>query len=453
MTRALPAAAAVAAVCGAALLGGAVAVLALGRLPDDRAAVLAGLAGCLAAALLAVPLLRGAGTWSSRVLRGTRRSPQEVLRAFGDRASRGVPVDEQLRLLAESLRRALHADRVSVWTGDGEALERSVQVPAGPSTSRLEPAEVALLARVTVAGEQWVRTWLPGRLPEAPGLRVVPALHDGRVLGLLVVEGVRVPDDPALLDLGSRLGAVLSSRVLDEALQSTLDDLRHVNAELRASRARLVAAADAERRRLERDLHDGAQQHLVAVAVTLSLAGQILADDPAGAAELVEAAREQAQQAVAELRDLAHGLYPPVLAESGLEQALRAAAVRMRGDVRVELDGIGRAAAEVEAAVYFCCLEALANAAKHAAGAPVRVVGQVVDGRLRVEVHDGGPGIVPRQRAEGPAQLPGQGLANVRDRMGAVGGTAAWTSGPTGTTVRLEVPLRPQATVPAGGPP
>ena len=150
---------------------------------------------------------------------------------------------------------------------------------------------------------------------------------------------------------------------LDTALQASLDDLRVANDQLSASRARIVAAADQSRRKIERDLHDGAQQHLVALAVKLGLARQLVEADPAAVATLLEELRGDAQATLTELRELAHGIYPPLLMDRGLPEALRAAANRAVLPTEVVAD-VGRYDSEVEAAVYFCCLEAMQNAGK-----------------------------------------------------------------------------------------
>ena len=158
---------------------------------------------------------------------------------------------------------------------------------------------------------------------------------------------------------------------MDEALQATLVDLRTSNAELQASRARIVAAATAERRRIERDLHDGAQQHLVALAVGLRLLRDGLpADSPD--LELLDELDGGARAAVAELRNLAHGIYPPLLRDAGLAAALRAVAARSPLAITVVDERPERAGEPVEVAVYFCCLEALQNVAKHAPDARSR---------------------------------------------------------------------------------
>ncbi len=166
--------------------------------------------------------------------------------------------------------------------------------------------------------------------------------------------------------------------------------------------ARIVATADAERRKIERNLHDGAQQHLVALAVNLRLTRDLVAEDPEAAAEMLDGLVDSVKETVQELRDLAHGIYPPLLMDSGLSDALRAAAARSPLDVAVEMTGIGRYPAELEAAIYFCCLEALQNASKHAPEAAVTVTIHESAGRLHFAVADDGPGFDPTAATSRP---------------------------------------------------
>jgi signal transduction histidine kinase len=209
---------------------------------------------------------------------------------------------------------------------------------------------------------------------------------------------------------------------LDTALQTTLDELRAQAEALRESRARIVASGDAERRRVERNLHDGAQQNLVALAINLRLARDVVADDPAAAAEMLDEIGAEVKRTIQELRELAHGIYPPLLADSGLGEALRAAAGRSPLPVEVVSAGIGRYTPEIEAAVYFCCLEALQNAAKHAASAAVEVRIWEDSGGLLFSVSDDGPGFDPESARRG------HGFVNMADRLGAIGGTVRWQS-------------------------
>jgi signal transduction histidine kinase len=324
-----------------------------------------------------------------------------------------------------------------VWTRHGDAFDRVASAPdRGPARFECSTAELAALARSSVVGDAWLELWIPRLRQERAGsqLRVAPAVHTGAVLGFLLVE--RPPDDlpfaeaddRSLAEIGRRIAEVLHARRLDAELTSTLDDLR-------ASRARLVAAADAERRRIERNLHDGAQQHLVALAVSLRLARDLVADDPNAGVELLDQLGEDVRDTIQQLRDLAHGIYPPLLADAGLAEALRAAAQRTPQDVRLDATS-ARFPAEIEAAVYFCCLEALQNATKHAPGADVDLRVWNDDGCLRFEVVDNGPGFDPRTIASG------HGFQNMADRLGAIGGRVSWHGSPgRGTRVAGEVSL------------
>ena len=149
-------------------------------------------------------------------------------------------------------------------------------------------------------------------------------------------------DDRVLTELARQVGLALHNVQLDSALQESLENLKRANEDLRTSRARIVATGDAERRKIERNLHDGAQQHLVALAVNLRLTKDILADDPEAAAEMLDALGDAVKDTIQELRDLAHGIYPPLLMDAGLTEALRAAANRSPLAVSVDAEGIGR---------------------------------------------------------------------------------------------------------------
>lgn len=445
----LAGAAALAAVAACATVALGAGLLVLGRTPtaQERGVLLPAVAVAVVAALAAVPLRARAVTAATRVT-ARRLSPDEVLAGFAGRDGTRVPLEELLRRLAESLVTTLELRSVQVWTGDGTSLDRTLSLPTrDEAVPPLGSEALAVLGRAGVAGEAWVRLWLPERSDDLVGdarpdqVRVVPAQHTGVVLALLVVERAgdadrfRAADERLLADVARALGVVLHNRALDSALTSTLEDLRRANSELRASRSRLVAAADAERRRIERDIHDGAQQHLVALAMGLGLARDLVADDPQGAAELLEQAAADVRETIQQVRDLAHGIYPPLLAESGLREALRAAAARSPSPVTVDVAPV-RAEPEVEAAVYFCCLEALQNAAKHAAGAPVTISATAEGGHLAFDVADDGPGFDPQTSSAG------HGFQNMADRIGAVGGWVRWESAPgAGVRIHGEVPL------------
>jgi signal transduction histidine kinase len=454
-------AAALAALAGCGLLFLGALVLVLGRLPvrDEKPVLPAALAGALVAALAFGPLRSRIAAATRRSGFGGRRTPDSVLEAFGDRAARDVPTEELLRQLAESLRDTYGLTGVEVWTRDGAGLTRLLSLPhrAAP-VSRLDPADADTLRRSGVAGESWLRLWLP-RLLEGRGdaqVRVAPAGHGSELLAVLLVERARdgerfrAAEERGLGELVRRLGVVLHNRALDAALQTTLDDLQHTNVELRASRSRLVSAADAERRRIERDIHDGAQQHLAALAVNLGLARQLLGDgtqapdDVETVAALLEEMQADVRETIGQVRDLAHGIYPPLLRQAGLPEALRAAATRSPNAVTVEVDGVDvRHGADVETALYFCALEALQNIGKHAphATASVRLTGG--GGLLVLEVADDGPGY------DAGRESGGQGRQNMTDRVGAVGGAVRIDTTPgAGTVVRAEVPV--PTPVPAG---
>ena len=402
----------------------------------------------LAAAIAAIgylPARERLVAWAKHAVYGAREAPDEALRTFGSRLTRAIPMDELLLQLAESLRKTMVLTSAEVYTGGGDVLERAVSVPdAGPRSIVVTPRERPVVTRAGVSGSAWATVWLPALLDgrEQSQLRVAPVSHGGQLLGLIVVErpeGGDIftdEDDRVLTDLARQVGLAFHNAQLDSALQNTLDELRAQAEALRESRARIVASGDAERRRLERNLHDGAQQNLVALAVGLRLARDVLTDEPDAAAQMLDQLAEDLKVTISELRDLAHGIYPPLLADSGLAKALLAAASRSPLAVRVSADGIGRYSAEIEAAIYFCCLEALQNAAKHAPTATVDIRLWEESGGLLFAVTDDGPGF------DAAVARSGHGYVNMADRLGAIGGTVRWQSElGHGATVQGSIPL------------
>jgi signal transduction histidine kinase len=253
-------------------------------------------------------------------------------------------------------------------------------------------------------------------LPDVAGAGYSVPVRDGtQLLGALAVS--KAPNDP-ITPAESKLVSHLASQA---AL--VLRNVRLIE-ELRASRQRLVRAQDEERRRLERNIHDGAQQQLVALAVKLRLLQQLSERDPAKAKELAGALQGEAQTALEDLRVLARGIYPPLLADQGLQAALSAQAGRSPIPVTVVADGVVRYPRDIEAAVYFCCLEAMQNAAKHAGGSAVTVRLRSDRGELAFDVADDGPGFDPMDTSYGT------GLQGMIDRLEAVGGRLEVRSSP-----------------------
>jgi signal transduction histidine kinase len=261
-----------------------------------------------------------------------------------------------------------------------------------------------------------------------------PVLHQGELLGGLSIEkkpgdAITATEEKLVQDLAAQAGLVMRNVVLTEQLMEHIEQLR-------ASQKRLVSAQDAERRRLERNLHDGAQQQLVALAVKLRLAEQLTERDPPKARELLGDLQLETGEALENLRDLARGIYPPLLADKGLVAALESQARKSAVPVTIESNGVGRYAQEAEAAVYFSCLEALQNVAKYAEAGRVTVSLSDGDGRLRFEVTDDGVGFRP------DATSYGTGLQGIADRLAVLEGSFEVRSAPgSGTTVVGVVPV------------
>jgi signal transduction histidine kinase len=428
-------------------------VIGLGHVPtsSDRTVLASSMIAAAVAALLAVPARHRLEEAANQRVYGERHAPDEPLRTFAGRMSRAVPLDELLLQLAESLHKTLALASAEVWTGTDGVLERVASVPSrDPDRLRLTGDELAVVARAHVSGNAWIQVWIPQLLAGRDGcpVRVASVTHLGQLLGLIVVErpAGAAPfdeeDDRGLAELARPLGLALHNVRLDSALQASLDELRQRNIELRASRARIVAASDQSRRQIERNLHDGAQQHLVAMAVKIGLARRMMASDPSAADTMLEELRTDVQDTLSELRELAHGIYPPLLRDRGLLEALQTAANRATLPTTVRADGAGRYPEGVETAVYFCCLEAMQNAGKHA-GEGAEVTVEVSDdvsedeGRaLCFSVRDDGAGF---DAAVGGS---GHGFVNMRDRLGAIGGTLEVTSAlGTGTTIAGRIPL------------
>jgi signal transduction histidine kinase len=358
---------------------------------------------------------------ASRLVHGGLPSPDDVLRRFSGTVAGRYAAEELPARMAQVLAEGTGAVWAQVWLVVGEQ----------PTLAATWPPEAAAAAGT---GER------DPREGDAPGCRWLPVRHGGDLLGVLVVqEHPQVPltsvEERLFSGLAGQAGLVLRGARLRAELEQRAVELAARAEELRRSRQRLVDELDAERRKLERDIHDGAQQHLVALAVNLRLA-QTLADrSPERAGLLLIEQRRSAAEAIDTLVRLSRGIYPKLLTEHGLAAALAAATSTSPVPVELEVDGIGRYSARVEAAAYFCCLEALQNAAKHAGATAITVVLREDGARLVLAVGDDGSGFDPRQRPVGT------GLASMRDRVESLDGTLAIDSTPLGTRVRATIPV------------
>ena len=263
----------------------------------------------------------------------------------------------------------------------------------------------------------------------APGRVLTVIERDGRP-AVAIDHDPELAEDPELVQAAGSVALLVEENAQLEAAWN--DSLR----ELRDSRARIAAAGDVERRALERDLHDGAQQQLTAILLKLSMVHDLV-DGAAAVQSRITELEEELESALEELRRLGHGIYPSPLAETGIVGALEAVATRSAGTVDVLSDGVGRYSSEIESAVYFCCVEALQNATKHA-GPGVRISIRLhVSGRvLSFRVSDDGAGFEPL------ATHVGVGLRNMRDRLDAFDGRLEITSAPgRGTAVLGALPI------------
>jgi signal transduction histidine kinase len=266
----------------------------------------------------------------------------------------------------------------------------------------------------------------PDHLPDFGGDVAFEIRHQGELLGALTLSPRA--NDP--------MDATKERLVQDLAVQTGLV-LRNVGLieDLRASRQRLVAAQDAERRRIERNIHDGAQQQLVALAVKQRLAASLIGKDDGRLRSMLDDLQRETNETLQNLRDLARGIYPPLLSDKGLAAAIEAQARKVPVPATVRTNGIGRYRQDAEAAVYFCVLEALQNVSKYADASEVLVTLGETNGDLTFTVRDDGVGFDPKG-------AHGLGLTNMRDRVEALGGALEVRSVPgDGTTVEGRIPL------------
>ncbi len=364
------------------------------------------------ATLLAVgfTLVRSrARRWANRIVYGKRATPYEVLSEFADRVGGTYSTEDVLPRMAQLLGEATGARIARVWLRIGNEMRAEASWPPDASPTSTVP----------------IRTAKP---PDFGTDDAFEVRHQGELLGALTVSMAAAdPMNPTKAklarDMAAQAGLVLRNVRLIE--------------DLRESRRRIVSAQDERARALERNIHDGAQQQLVALSVRLRLAEGMLERDPAKARGLLADLQVQATETLEELRDLARGIYPPLLADQGLPSALEAQARRSSIPISIEPDGVARYGRDVESAMYFSCLEALNNAAKYSEASSVTIRLMERDGWLRFEVSDDGRGFDPG------AGSYGTGLRGIADRLEAIGGRLDVRSTPgEGTSVQGAVPVQ-----------
>jgi len=403
----------------------AVIVLGIGTLVGSGSDPLLTIAAAVVIALVFQPLRQRATRLANRLVYGERATPYQVLSDFAAGMAGQLDLGGALDRMVSLLGGAAGASRVEAWIRVGAELRPSAVWPAGSAPSA--PVQLNGAASLPVLD---------------PGARVVPVRYGEDLLGAICLtkppaEPLTSTEDSLLEHLASQAGLVMRNAQLTAELRATIE-------ELLASRRRLAGAQDAERRRIERNLHDGAQQQLIALAIQLGLLAET-ADDPDLIRQAIPDLKAQISTALEDLRALARGIYPPLLAEQGLVVALRAQAARSPVPVVVEAGQVGRHPQEAESTVYFCALEALQNVAKHARASRATVRLAQTGGTLEFSVSDDGAGF--------PAGTGhGSGLQGMSDRLAAHGGTLTVRSRPgQGTTITGRLPTS-ERTAAAGFP-
>ena len=382
-------------------------VIGVGTVVGDRGNSFLTILTAVAIAVAFQPVRERVRHLANRIVYGKRATPYEVLSEFSDKVATSFAAEDVLPRMAQILASGTGASSARVWLRFGEELRPAASWPENGSA----PPVAVEDGRLGGFGE---------------GEDGVEVRHLGELLGALSVT--MPPSDPMnpskerlVRDLAAQAGLVLRNVRLIE--------------ELRASRRRIVTAQDERAKQLERNLHDGAQQQLVALGVQLSLARRLAERDAPEMAATFDALQQAATDALENLRDLARGIYPPLLADQGLVVALEGQARKAALPVEVEGEGIGRYPQEVEAAVYFCCLEALQNVAKYANASSARVRLADRDGTVTFEVDRRRDGVRPEHTPLGT------GLQGMKDRLEALGGTLMVESSPGGgTTVTGSIP-------------
>jgi len=337
---------------------------------------------------------------ANRLVYGKRATPYEVMADFSERMAGALSVDEVLPRMAEAAARGVGAKATRIRLDLPNGPERVVSWPVGLEADHFD--------------------------------RLLPVSYGGEAVGEIAVakaagEAITPAEGKLLTDLAAQAGLVMHNVRLTVELQRRLAEISSQAAQLRTSRQRIVAAQDEERRRLEETIRRGSEEQLIRIRDALTSAELGLASDPGAAVVTLEQLTAQATAVLEELRELARGIYPPVLEAEGLAAALRGQLARVSPSVAIESDAIDRYPSEIEAAIYFCCVEALQDVAGPAA--------------VRLGGHDGGVDF----SISGCGPLDGR-LQRMEDRVEALGGTLQFAGGTLGGTIPLGVPLYPAAT-------
>lgn len=378
-----------------------------------------------AVALLFAPVQAALERAAATLPGGADITPYDVLRHFSDSLTDGDPTEDLPARMSRMLAQGTRAEWAQVWLTGGDRLTLAATWPVGADADRGPPVPQPQARDAT--GE---------------GRRALLVSHGGETLGMLRLQerpglSLTAVEERLFAGLAAQAGLVLQLVGLRADLDARHDELVARAAELKASRGRLIETQDTERRRLERDIHDGAQQHLVALGVNLRLAQTVATRSPERAARLLAEQADAADDAIEMLTSLAHGMSPQLLAAEGLGPALRSAVLASAIPVSVESDGVGRIPAAVETALYFFCMEAVQNAGKHSGATVVTVRLREERTHWRLDVSDEGAGFDEAQVRAGA----GTGLASMCDRLESVGGTVTLRSLPgRGTTVTGVVP-------------
>jgi signal transduction histidine kinase len=362
----------------------------------------------VATALVAVafqPLRQWLHASANRVVYGRRQAPYESLSGFTRQLADTHVIEQVLPRMVDALAEGLRCRATAVMLAEGPVARAAARWPHDAPLPNDSPDDV-------------VEVW-----------------HQGERHGSLAVwthagEELSANEKRLLADLAVQAGLVLHNARLSAELERRLD-------ELRASRLRLVSAQDQERRKIERDLHDGAQHDLVALRMKLGLAEGVARSSSSRLATLLAELRDDTAATLENIRRLSRGLYPPLLESQGLAAALSAHARRLSVPVQVRACE-RRFPYDIETAVYFCCVEALQNAAKHSCAGRAWISLDEIDGQLHFEIGDNGRGF------DLATPSRGSGLQNIRDRVDALEGTLQIHSGAEGTRIEGSIPIAVQ---------